>query len=152
VGKNEGLGIISEIAQLWPRHIFYLRDRNKNKYLEDVTELLRNKAGVYVLYRDDVPYYIGKSKNLFKRLAGYSRNPNSKYCNFWNFFTVFVVSNHKYIDDVEGILIKAMPLADNSSKPRMNRIRIPSSVVRQIRRRLIAQHSQFASEDEYDED
>ena len=75
MGTNEGVGMISEIAQLWPRRIFDLRDRNKNKYLEDVTGLLRNKAGVYVLYRDDVPYYIGKSKNLYKRLAGYARNP-----------------------------------------------------------------------------
>jgi hypothetical protein len=152
MGTNEGVGMISEIAQLWPRRIFDLRDRNKNKYLEDVTGLLRNKAGVYVLYRDDVPYYIGKSKNLYKRLAGYARNPNSKYYNFWNFFTVFVMSNHKYIDDVEGILIKAMPHADNSSKPRMKRIKIPSSVARQIRGTLIAQHSQFTPLDESDED
>jgi len=148
--KNGRVSIISEIAQLWPRDIFYLRDGKK--YIEDITELLRNKAGVYILYRDDVPYYIGKSKNLFRRLAGYARNPNSKYYNFWNFFTVFVVSNQKYLDDVEGILIKAMPLADNSSKPRMNRIKIPQKVARHISGRLITQYSQIATENKYDED
>jgi hypothetical protein len=150
MGKNERVSIISEIAQLWPRDIFYLRDGKK--YIEDITELLRNKAGVYILYRDDLPYYIGKSNNLFRRLAVYARNPNSKYYNFWNFFTVFVVSNQKYLDDVEGILIKAMPLADNSSKPRMNRMKIPLKVARHISGRKITQYSQFVTENEYDED
>jgi hypothetical protein len=150
MGKNERVSIISEIAQLWPRDIFYLRDGKK--YIEDITELLRNKAGVYILYRDDLPYYIGKSNNLFRRLAVYARNPNSKYYNFWNFFTVFVVSNQKYLDDVEGILIKAMPLADNSSKPRMNRMKIPLKVARHISGTKITQYSQFVTENEYDED
>jgi GIY-YIG catalytic domain len=148
--KNERVSIISEIAQLWPRDIFYLRDGKK--YIEDITKLLKNKTGVYILYRDDVPYYIGKSNNLFRRLAGYARNPNSKYYNFWNFFTVFVVSNQKYLEDVEGILIKAMPLTDNSSKPRMKRIKIPSKVARHISGRKITQYSQLVIENEYDED
>ena len=65
---------------------------------------------------------------------------------------MFVVSNQKCLDDVEGILIKAMPLADNSSKPRMNRIKIPQKVARHISGRLITQYSQIATENKYDED
>ena len=123
--------IVTGIAQLWSRDILDFRDGKR--YLEQVKNLFLKKAGVYILYRDDKPYYIGQARNLFKRLVGYARNPNNSHFNFWNHFTAFVVSEPKYLDDIEAILIRAMPFADNSSKPKISKIKIPSSVSGRIR-------------------
>lgn len=46
-----------------------------------------NQPGVYVLYRDDTPYYIGKTKTtIFKRLKTHALRPNARRYNFWNYF------------------------------------------------------------------
>jgi hypothetical protein len=76
-----------------------------------------NEPGVYVLYRDDNPYYIGQAARLRKRLWRWAKNPQSRYYQFWNFFSAFVVEDLALRDELEGILIACMPTA-NSMRPR----------------------------------
>lgn len=47
--------IVTGYAKMWPRIVFDMKAGNK-----DAKELLQN-PGVYVLYRDDMPYYVGKN-------------------------------------------------------------------------------------------
>jgi hypothetical protein len=83
---------------------------------------------VYILYRDDQPYYVGKaSRKLFRRLRAHATNPKDKYYNFWNFFSAFVVPKPEHVEEVEGILIASMP-TDNSAVPRIQKIHIPKDV------------------------
>jgi hypothetical protein len=128
--------IVSQYARMWPREVFNVREGNQY-YLKFKTSL--SKPGVYVLYRDDHPYYIGKaSKKLFNRLRDHAVKPKDRYYNFWNFFSAFVVNNSKDIPEVEGILIAAMP-TDNSAIPRIHKIHIPSEIAKAImRKRRIA--------------
>lgn len=80
-----------------------------------------NKPGVYILYRDDEPYYIGKTKRpLFKRLTSHALKPNARRYNFWNYFSAFEIGSSSHRDEVEAILISAMPTA-NSSRPKFER-------------------------------
>ena len=66
MARNTG-SIVTEYAELWPREVFDIRE-GKNRLLTEAQELLSG-PGVYVLYRDDVPYYIGKTENnLYKRI------------------------------------------------------------------------------------
>jgi hypothetical protein len=98
-----------------------------------VKELL-SQPGVYVLYRDDQPYYVGRAaKRLFRRLRSHAINPKDKYYNFWNFFSAFTVSEPKHVNEVEGILIAAMP-TDNSAVPRIQKIHIPRLIADILRR------------------
>lgn len=72
-------------------------------------------AGVYVLYREDQPYYIGKTgKALFKRLKQHALKPNTRYYNFWNYFSAFEIDDEDERNKIEAILISAMPTANNS--------------------------------------
>jgi hypothetical protein len=49
---------------MWPREVFYRSGSvNPRKRLSKELEFLE-RPGVYVLYRDDVPYYIGKARNF----------------------------------------------------------------------------------------
>jgi len=47
-----------QFFRMWPRALFHMKQGKA------VLEENLNKPGVYILYRDDVPYYIGKTKKL----------------------------------------------------------------------------------------
>src|SRR5271165_6135303 len=118
--------IVANYARMWPREIFYGISGDAKKPVAKGLELL-SKAGIYVLYRDDVPYYVGKATKLRSRLWLHAMRPPARYYNFWNFFSAFVVEDPKQRNEVEGILIAAMPTA-NSAQPRLKRERFPKEV------------------------
>jgi hypothetical protein len=91
------------------------------------------EPGVYVLYRDDHPYHIGMTtRSLFNRIWHHANFPKDKWYNFWNFFSAFVVPDTKYIGQIEGILIAAMPTA-NSANPKIERIDVPPAVMKVLK-------------------
>jgi hypothetical protein len=102
--------------------------------LESIKKALRNKPGIYVLYCDDRPHYIGKAdRNLLARLHAHANKSGDRYFNFWNFFSVFVCSKKKYLAELEGILIAAMPTR-NSARPKIHEIKIPKDVIVHLRK------------------
>ena len=126
MAKNTGF-IVSKYAELWPREVFDFREQT-NRIMAETKDLL-DGPGVYVLYRDDAPYYIGKTeRGLYGRVRKHANNPGEKYYRYWNFFSVFMVDSVEHLDDVEGILIAAIPLAANSSKPKFERIKLPRTI------------------------
>jgi hypothetical protein len=44
----------------------------------------------------------------------------------WNFFSAFAVDDSKQRDELEGVLIAALPTANNGAKPRLKKARLPS--------------------------
>lgn len=124
--------LLEEYARMWPREVFDClipnEDGKKRKTkLAKGLDLL-NKPGVYVLYKNEIPYYIGQAVKLRGRLWHHACYPGARYHNFWNFFCAFVVPDKRRRDEIEGILIAAMPTA-NSAKPRIKRAKMPKSVV-----------------------
>jgi len=118
-------GIVTGYARMWPREIF---DAKEGKTLLARTLPFLKEKGVYILYRDEHPYYIGKSADsLFKRLRAHAIRPQARYYNFWNMFSAFAVPDKEGRDELEGILIAAMPTV-NSSKPKLIKMKFPSQV------------------------
>jgi hypothetical protein len=108
----------SQFLRMWPRALFHMKDGKV------ILERNLDEPGVYVLYRDDVPYYIGKtSTTLLKRLRNHALKPNARRYNFWNYFSAFHIRDSSHRDEVEAILISAMPTA-NSSQPKFVRARL----------------------------
>ncbi len=65
--------LIEEYARMWPREVFDClipnsNGKGKGTKLVKGLELL-NKPGVYVLYRNEIPYYIGPAAPLRARLC-----------------------------------------------------------------------------------
>jgi len=126
---------------MWPREVFHrLAERKKRvqkgeksgpRLLFREIEPLK-KPGVYVLYRDAVPYYVGQAQKLRLRLNPHACVPDSRYYNFWNFFSAFVVEDRNDRNEIEGILIASMPTA-NSAKPRIKKESLPAGVRRMVR-------------------
>ena len=131
--KNQ---VVEEYARMWPREVFDCLIPNENggrkKILGKGLDLV-NEPGVYVLYRDDIPYYIGQATKLRQRLWLHAGSPGARYGNFWNYFSAFVIRDKKMRDEIEGILIAAMPTA-NSAKPKLKRAKFPLVVSRMVRR------------------
>ena len=123
--------LVEKYARLWPREIFDYVTSEKGKraeYLAKKQQILQ-QPGVYVLYREDVPYYIGKASGwLWQRLHVHARKPGGRYNNFWNYFSVFVIHDAAQRDAVESILIAAFPTA-NSAKPKINREPLPREAI-----------------------
>jgi hypothetical protein len=84
------------------------------------------KPGVYILYRGDVPFYVGQAKGKLRdRLRAHANSVGGLRTYFWNYFSAFIVENPSHIDEVEAILISAMPsIISNSSKPKLQRVRM----------------------------
>jgi len=123
--------IVSQFARMYPREIFNHRISGPNGKPVNVARTLEilSRPGVYILYRDDHPYYIGKAKRLRSRLFSHARRPGSKYDLFWNYFSVFVVEDPKHRAEVEAMLIAAIPTA-NGAKPKLENHPYPDAVRR----------------------
>jgi hypothetical protein len=125
--------IIQEYARMWPREVFdclipNANGKGKQTRLVKRLELL-DKPGVYVLYRNEIPYYIGQAAPLRARLWHHASYPGARYHNFWNFFCAFVVLEKSQRNEIEGILIASMPTA-NSAKPKIKKAKMPSEVIK----------------------
>jgi ethanolamine utilization cobalamin adenosyltransferase len=57
--------IVTGYAKMWPRSVFDIKAANR--LVPEIRRLLR-EPGVYILYRDDQPYYVGKASRLSSRI------------------------------------------------------------------------------------
>jgi hypothetical protein len=141
-GREISSILVSKFVRMWPREIFDAVAEAENgqkinrKTIASVSEVL-NKHGVYILYRDDTPFYIGqaKSRSLGRRLRAHATRPNARRYLFWNYFSAYVIEDPKHIDEVEAILIAAMPfIVTNSAIPKLEREKMDRSTVRLVNR------------------
>jgi len=132
--------LVSKFIRMWPREIFDAiaeqedGQKIRHKTIASVSKVL-NKHGVYILYRDDKPFYIGQAKlrSLGKRLKAHATRPNARRYLFWNYFSAYVIEDPKHIDEVEAILIAAMPfVVTNSAIPKLTREKMDRSTVRLV--------------------
>jgi hypothetical protein len=114
---------------MWPREVFDILAYEKNlALLEDLRH-----PGVYILYRDDTPYYIGRTeRSLSDRLYDHANKSADAYFNFWNYFSAFVVPDRSHLKEVEGVLIASVPTA-NRAVPDINKIPMPKVIVEKLR-------------------
>ncbi len=129
--KNAGNVMVSGYARMWPRAVFYTKALNpesgRERSLGRELEFLQ-RGGVYVLYRDDTPYYVGKAEKLRRRLHLWATEPSSPHFHFWNYFSAFAVDDPKRRDELEGVLIASLPSANNGSKPKLKSAGLPKEV------------------------
>jgi len=117
--------MIDAYIRMWPRQVYSLK--SGKTYLESIRGSLRQKPGIYILYRaDGIPYYIGQARNLWYRLRNHAINQNAKHYHHWTHFSAFILSDTKHMGELEGLIIAAVGLSTaNSSLRRMKRILLP---------------------------
>ena len=123
--------MVSGYARMWPRAVFYTKALNEisgrqRSHAKELEFLQRGR--VYVLYRDDIPYYVGKANKLRSRLYLCATKPSAPHFHFWNYFSAFAVEDPNKRDELEGVLIAALPTANNGSKPKLKSAGLPKEV------------------------
>jgi hypothetical protein len=103
----------------------------KKQLLADALDIL-NEPGIYVLYRDGIPYYIGKVTKLRRRLGQHAWYAKARYYHLWNFFSFFVVNDSERRDEIERVLIAAMPTT-NSAQPKLPREKLDKNIATMLR-------------------
>ena len=123
--------IITKFARMWPREFF--QGKKRPDWAAGVWKEL-DYPGVYVLYRDEHPYYVGQTKGrLYARIWVHANRPQARYFNFWNFVSAFVVPEKGHVDEVEALLITTMTTA-NRAIPKIKRITFPGKAWKEIRK------------------
>jgi hypothetical protein len=113
--------IVTQYAKMWPRDVCNIR--TNGRLPKEIGQHL-GKPGVYVLYRDATPYYVGKTAGrLSSRIWAHANQPADSYYNFWNFFSVFVVPDVSHIGELESILIASIP-TENRAKPKIPKLKL----------------------------
>jgi hypothetical protein len=150
--------LTSEFIQMWPREIFHTKAAKREGRKGSPPLLAREcvalkNPGVYILYRDDRPFYIGQTqlKSLFSRIRSHAITPQSRRYLFWNYFSAYAVEkqNARYIDELEAILIAAMPLVlSNSARPKLRKAKMDAPVLSLIRRLRMVASVEFADTEE----
>lgn len=122
--------MVEDYAKMWPRRVFLV---SEGKRLSLAVRNVLKGPGVYVLYREDHPHYVGKtSRSLFNRIWNHATQPHDGYYLFWDYFSAFAVRQKKHRDEIEGILIAAMPTTANSSNPKFPRLKLPTRIARAL--------------------
>jgi len=65
--------------------------------------LLRGHGGIYVLYKKEVPHYVGKASNLSSRIRHHQKDRLKKK---WDSFSLYVVRGDRHVKDVESLLLR----------------------------------------------
>jgi predicted GIY-YIG superfamily endonuclease len=115
--------------RMWPRTLFKRKDISGRLLIKSAVPELQH-PGVYVLYKGDELYYVGKAARLFTRLHDHSNKITDEYYAHWDYFSAFalvgtVSDSRQEMAMLEAILIAAMPRATNRAIPRFNRVKIP---------------------------
>lgn len=119
--------------RMWPRNFFDKKEGDTGRLLlkREVPEL--QLPGVYVLYKGDELYYVGRAAKLWTRLHAHSNMVTDDYYAHWDYFSAFALvdagtDSDQQIAQLEAILIAAMPRATNKATPRFKRVPIPRAL------------------------
>lgn len=72
------------------------------EYEEALIDKIGDNGGIYVLYKGKKIYYIGKAIKLKQRIK---QHFTDKHKNKWDHFSLYVVSDKKFIPQLERVLI-----------------------------------------------
>lgn len=72
-------------------------------FWKEFHELLRGHGGVYVLYKEEVPHYVGKASSLASRIRHHQRDRLKRK---WDAFSLYVVRGDRHVKDVESLLLR----------------------------------------------
>jgi hypothetical protein len=116
--------MINAYIRMWPRQVYNLKIGNK--HLESIRQELHQKSGIYILYRNGTPHYVGQARNLWRRIRNHTINQNAKHYHHWTHFSAFILSDIEHMNELEGLIIAASGLGiANSARHRMKMILLP---------------------------
>lgn len=101
-------------------------------YPEIISELIRRRAGVYALYKQDRLYYVGLASNLMGRIKHHLRD---RHAGLWDRFSVYITQRDEHVKQLESLLLRIAKPTDNRVKGGFGG---PANLYRRLRRAMSA--------------
>jgi len=83
------------------------------EYPQVVADLIRRKAGVYALYKNNRLYYVGLASNLMGRIKHHLKDRHKW---LWDRFSVYVTQNNEHVKQLESLLLRIAAPSGNRVK------------------------------------
>ena len=87
-------------------------------YQEVIRRYIRQRHGVYALYRKDKLYYVGLANNLRGRLKQHLRD---RHGGLWDRFSIYLTIGDRHIRELESLLLRIVRPAGNKQVGRFGR-------------------------------
>lgn len=83
------------------------------QYQDIIRQYVRNRHGVYALYRRDKLYYVGLARNLKMRLGHHLRD---RHGTSWDRFSVYLTIGDSHLRELEALILRVIKPKGNTQK------------------------------------
>ncbi|RJO66027.1 MAG: DUF2924 domain-containing protein [Myxococcales bacterium] len=101
-----------------------------DRHQDTIKGYIRNRRGIYALYRKGKLYYVGLASNLSNRLNTHLRD---KHCESWDSFSVYLTIHDEHLKELESLILRIMKPSGNKVKGKFFK---SENLLRQFTRRL----------------
>lgn len=102
-------------ASLVCQHLENISRQALEKYQHLIRQYVRNRHGVYALYRRGKLYYIGLASNLRTRLGHHLKD---RHAQSWDRFSVYFTIGDSHLRELESLLLRIVKTKGNKQKGR----------------------------------
>ena len=99
---------------------------------DSIEKTMKGKPGIYALYKKDRLYYVGLAKSVRGRV---NKHRKDKHTRQWDNFSVFILSETKFLKDIETIVLRIVDPSGNSVKGRIRQMKELQNILRSEARR-----------------
>ncbi len=100
------------------------------KYQDIIKKYVRDRHGVYALYRKNKLYYVGLASNLRSRLRHHLRD---RHADAWDSFSVYLTIGGQHLHELETLLLRIIDRKGNKQRGRFGKA---DDLKRKFRREL----------------
>src|ERR1051326_7712496 len=83
------------------------------RYQDTIRQYVRNRHGVYALYRRGKLYYVGLASNLRSRLSNHLKDRPGQS---WDRFSVYLTIGDSHLRELESLLLRIVKTKGNKQK------------------------------------
>ena len=95
------------------QHLENISRQALEKYQHLIRQYVRNRHGVYALYRRGKLYYVGLASNLRTRLSHHLKDRHGES---WDRFSVYVTIGDSHLRELESLLLRIVKTKGNKQK------------------------------------
>jgi hypothetical protein len=110
------------------------------EYQDIIKAFVRNRHGVYALYRGDKLYYVGLAGSLLTRLKQHLKDHHQ---NTWDRFSIYLTLDSSYMKEIESVLIRIAHPPGNRVKGKFSHC---ENMLREIKRAYHTKRQEEESE------
>jgi hypothetical protein len=82
-------------------------------YPAAIRQMIRGRAGVYALYRQDRLYYVGLASNLMGRIKTHLKD---RHHGLWDRFSVYLTAHDEHVKELESLVLRIVAPGGNRVK------------------------------------